>query len=152
MTDKELKKLSRLELLELLLTESRENERLKEELEQAKKENSIEKSAQQLSETSVQFEDTLRKMDSLITALSETRVTGIPVVEAPPPAFLENWETDIRNTADANKPIDQVIYRNLMQFFTNNEYCLVVLPDTLRKAVKKRIRETKDTLAPKADQ
>ncbi len=31
-TDKELKKLSRLELLELLLTESRENERLREEL------------------------------------------------------------------------------------------------------------------------
>ena len=35
-TDKELKKLSRLELLELLLTESRENERLREELEKIK--------------------------------------------------------------------------------------------------------------------
>ena len=41
MTDKELKKLSRLELLELLLAESRENERLRAEIEQIKQENTI---------------------------------------------------------------------------------------------------------------
>lgn len=52
MTDKELKKLSRLELLELLLTESRENERLREEIEKLKQENTILKSAERLNETS----------------------------------------------------------------------------------------------------
>lgn len=36
MTDKELRKLNRRELLELLLEQSRENERLREELEQTK--------------------------------------------------------------------------------------------------------------------
>lgn len=36
MTDKELRKLSRIDLLELLLEKSRENEKLKEELEQVK--------------------------------------------------------------------------------------------------------------------
>ena len=41
MNDKELKKLSRLELLELLLAESRENERLRAEIEQIKQENTI---------------------------------------------------------------------------------------------------------------
>ncbi len=61
MTDKELKKLSRLELLELLLIETHENERLKEELEKAKKENSIEKSAQLLNETAKQLDETLQK-------------------------------------------------------------------------------------------
>lgn len=36
MTEKELKKLSRVDLLEMLLEQSRENERLREELEQVK--------------------------------------------------------------------------------------------------------------------
>lgn len=66
-TDKELKKLSRLELLELLLTETRENERLREELEKAKKENSIEKSAVLLNETAKQLETALQS----VTAMTE---------------------------------------------------------------------------------
>ena len=65
MTDKELKKLSRLELLELLLAETRENERLREELEKAKNENSIEKSAQLLNETAKQLDDALQRVSSL---------------------------------------------------------------------------------------
>ena len=62
MTDKELKKLSRLELLELLLTETRENEKLREELDKIKKENSIEKSAQLLNETAKQLDETLKRL------------------------------------------------------------------------------------------
>ncbi len=64
-TDKELKKLSKLELLELLLVETRENERLREELEKAKKENSIEKSAQLLNETAKQLDDALQRVNLL---------------------------------------------------------------------------------------
>ena len=64
-TDKELKRLSRLELLELLLTETRENERLREELEKAKKENSIEKSATLLNETARQLDEALKKVSSI---------------------------------------------------------------------------------------
>ncbi|MBR0348528.1 MAG: hypothetical protein IIX16_02710 [Clostridia bacterium] len=65
MTDKELKRLSRLELLELLLTETRENERLREELEKAKKENSIEKSAVLLNETAKQLETALQSVKEM---------------------------------------------------------------------------------------
>lgn len=64
-TDKELKRLSRLELLELLLTETRENERLREELEKAKKENSIEKSAVLLNETAKQLETALKSVKEM---------------------------------------------------------------------------------------
>lgn len=64
-TDKELKRLSRLELLELLLTETRENERLREELAKAKKENSIEKSATLLNETVKQLDEALKKVSSI---------------------------------------------------------------------------------------
>ena len=65
MTDKELKRLSRLELLELLLAETRENERLREELAKAKKENSIEKSATLLNETVKQLDEALKKVSSI---------------------------------------------------------------------------------------
>ena len=64
-TDKELKKLSKLELLELLLAETREHEHLREELEKAKKVNSVEKSAQILSETAKQLDEALKKVSLL---------------------------------------------------------------------------------------
>ncbi|MBR3753724.1 MAG: hypothetical protein IKK49_01300 [Clostridia bacterium] len=67
MTDKELKKLSRLELLELLLTESRENERLREELERINAENAVEKSAQHLNETAKQLDSALQKVLSMMS-------------------------------------------------------------------------------------
>lgn len=85
-TDKELKKLSRLELLELLLTESRENERLREELEKIKQENTIKKSAEHLNETSEnlgeaseKLQEALRQVSSIISGLD--RINGIMVEE-----------------------------------------------------------------------
>ena len=69
MTDKELKKLSRLELLELLLVESRENERLREELAIAKKENSIEKSLEHLNDISQRLETVLQSVLPTTNAL-----------------------------------------------------------------------------------
>lgn len=71
-TDKELKRLSRLELLELLLTETRENERLREELAKAKKENSIEKSATLLNETAKQLDEALQKVSLMSSIPADT--------------------------------------------------------------------------------
>ncbi len=83
-TDKELKKLSRLELLELLLVESRENERLREELEKIKQENVIIKSAQHLNETSENLDETseklgtaLQKVYSIISGLDNISVVTV---------------------------------------------------------------------------
>ena len=70
MTDKELKKLSRLELLELLLVESRENERLREELEKIKQENTIKKSAEHLEVASKQIETAMEQVSEIINNLS----------------------------------------------------------------------------------
>ena len=69
-TDKELKKLSRLELLELLLAESRENERLRAEIEQIKQENTIIKSVQQLDETSTKLNETSDKLSAVLQLVS----------------------------------------------------------------------------------
>lgn len=70
MTDKELKKLSKLELLELLLVESRENERLRAELEQIKQESTIKTSVQQLNETAENLGKTSEKLDDALQKIS----------------------------------------------------------------------------------
>lgn len=70
MTDKELKKLSKLELLELLLVESRENERLRAELEQIKQESTIKISVQQLNETAENLGKTSEKLDDAFQKFS----------------------------------------------------------------------------------
>lgn len=70
MTDKELKKLSKLELLELLLVESRENERLRAELEQIKKENTIKTSVERLNETADNLGKTSEKLDDALQQIS----------------------------------------------------------------------------------
>ena len=80
MTDKELMKFSKLELLELLLVESRENERLRAELEQLKQENTIKTSVQQLNETaenlgktSEKFDDALKQISLVLSSLNNQK-------------------------------------------------------------------------------
>lgn len=176
MTDKELKKLSRLELLELLLTESRENERLREELDRVKKENTVEKSAQHLNETSKQLDSALQKVSSMLTGTVVTveRFDADNAInQAPDNASAESDE----NGADAAetsadkaeaaqtsqtviqeqkadsvyKSVDYNIYKNLMVFFIKNPYSLAVLPDDLRKEITDRIDNIRSRLRQKAD-
>ena len=64
MTDKELRKLSRLELLELLLKESSENQKLREELEKLKNEKTIEKTAERLTETADHLDSSLQNIEN----------------------------------------------------------------------------------------
>lgn len=104
MTDKELKKLSRLELLELLLTESRENERLREELEKIKQENTIKKSAEHLNETSEnlgeaseKLQEALRQVSSIISGLD--RVNGI---------MVEEKTVSVSDDVDKNEETDEI--------------------------------------------
>lgn len=106
-TDKELKKLSRLELLELLLTESRENERLREELEKLKQENTIKKSAQHLSQTSENLGETSEKLGaalqqvySIINGLD--KIKRIPVEEITEETSEEAEE--LRDEEDFSEP------------------------------------------------
>ncbi len=68
MTDKELKKLSKLELLELLLNQTHENERLRSENEQLKREIANNKSTAQLNEK-------LEQLELLLTQANENNKT-----------------------------------------------------------------------------
>ena len=107
MTDKELKKLSRIELLELLLKESRENERLREELEQIKKENTIEKSAEYLDGASQQLGEALEKVSEIISNLGNVTVTvtdgTAPVTNQPQEPVGWQMPKDIKKSTPSKK-------------------------------------------------
>lgn len=152
MTDKELKKLSRLELLELLLTESRENERLKEELEKVKQENTVEKSARQLNETSDKLESALQKMSSMISELGEVREKECVIVKqavvSQPVSTVEQAFDDLSSvehkpSAYSEHHEDFDIYKNLLVFYISNPQSLDILPNELRQSVINRIEEIK---------
>ncbi len=154
MTDKELKKLSRLELLELLLTESRENERLREELERVKKENTVEKSAQHLNETSKQLDSALQKVSSILTVSAvkaETAENKQTVETSVTQIRAEQTDSQEQKANSVYKSVDYNIYKNLMVFFIKNPYSLAVLPDDLRKEITDRIDNIRSRLRQKAD-
>ena len=66
MTDKELKKLSRLELLELLLEVSNENEELKQKMEKMASENEVSKSIENLVVATKQVNEILSHANKLV--------------------------------------------------------------------------------------
>ena len=72
MTDKELRKLSRLELLELLLEATTENEKLKEKLKKNEIEKEAAKSIENLSVTTRQVNTVLEYANNLTGILRET--------------------------------------------------------------------------------
>ena len=96
MTDKELKKLSRLELLELLLAETRENERLRTELEKIKQENTIKKSAQHLNQTSENLGEASDKLSAALQQVSSiiSGLDKISVVTSDNKQIPSEEETD----------------------------------------------------------
>ena len=138
MTDKELRKLSRLELLELLLKESKENRELKAELEKIKSEKSIEKTTEQLKETAAQFDTSMQNAESLVAMLRKL-VFGEGAAEA---SGSGSKTKDNLDTASRKKVLTDIdIYRRLMVFFSRDADALSLLPDRLREDVIRRLKE-----------
>lgn len=104
MTDKELKKLSRLELLELLLTESRENERLREELEKIKQENTIKKSAEHLNETSENLGEASEKLQEALRQVSSI-ISGLDKINR---VVIDEKITSVSDDVDENDKTDKI--------------------------------------------
>lgn len=125
MTDKELRKLSRLELLELLLEASKENKKLKEKIENLKAENKTAQSIENLSVATRQVENALKYANSITSALKET-----------------SGETVSYSKEGQVKKIqpDKEIYKRMICFFAENDEKLSVFPDDIAKDVRERIR------------
>ena len=135
MTDKELRKLSRLELLELLLEAGKENEKLKKEIETLKVENRTAESIEQLSTATKQIENALEYANSITDTLKNS-----PEGTSPTVILLEKDGTKKEVPATPDTPSDQEIYRQLLNHFLHNDEALNSFPDYIQRNVRTRIK------------
>lgn len=141
MTDKELRKLSRLEILELLLNESSENKKLHEELDKLKSENSIEKTTERLKETAEQFDESLQNVENLFAVMQQL-VSGKNTEPSASTVHTVSENTESSDTPKKKKiSEDADIYRRIMQFFFHNMNFLSYLPHDLNEDITKRLSE-----------
>lgn len=127
-TDKELRKLSRLELLELLLEVSNENKKLKEIIITLKAESKTAQNIENLSLVTRQVENTLKYANSLTDSL-KTIVNG------------ESKSVSIQETqAKPDMLQDRDIYILMLRFFIQNDDKLNVFPADIENAVRMRIK------------
>ena len=129
MTDKELRKLSRLELLELLLEASKENKKLKDQIDTLKAENATAQNIRNLSEATLQVENALRYANGLVDTLKAAPEKVAPV----------KGENVSREKAGSIS--DREIYWNLIGFYYKKPEAMLVLPERLRNDISERIKE-----------
>lgn len=137
MTDKELRKLSRLELLELLLEASKENKELKDKIERLKLENKTAHNIENLSVTTRQVENALKYANGLTSALK-----NIPKEPVRSNYYDRFNAAEKRETTGAKKSSvsDKEIYKRILSFFAKNDDKLDVFPDELEYDVRERIK------------
>ncbi len=138
MTDKELRKLSRLELLELLLEVSKENRKLKKNIEALKVENSTAQNIRNLSEATLRVENALKYANSLTNTLETTPRTVVSATDT------KKIEINTENKEPLIKPdylADKEIYIQILCFFAKNDDKLDILPDDIKNSIKMRINE-----------
>ena len=132
MTDKELRKLSRLELLELLLEVSNENKKLKERIEALKNENKTAQNIENLSAATGQVEAALKYANSLIDNLKAS-------------THSESKHSDKREKQlNSEAMTDREIYIRMLRFFAENDEKLSVFPSDIENDVRTRIRSILD--------
>ncbi len=132
MTDKELRKLSRLELLELLLEAGKENRDLKEQIKRLEDENKTTQNIENLSAITCQVENALRYARSLAGTLETA---------SGKPAASGNYHVPERESEASEEPLSDIdIYRHMLCFFALNADRLSVFPEDIEKAVRARLR------------
>ena len=128
MTDKELRKLSRLELLELLLEASNENKKLKEKIVALKADIQTAQNIENLSMVASQVENTLKYANSLTDNLKTVAKDG--------PKHTITTGRQINSDGIS----DRELYIRMLGFFAQNADKLSVFPDEIENDVRTRIR------------
>lgn len=124
MTEKELKKLSRLELLELLLEVSTENQDLKDRIEKLNAELNTNRNVEQLATAIGRVENALMHADRLTAMMKATLC-----------------ENDKINTSDQEPSLlDKEIYRCLLHLYAEDKKLLSALPLELQIAIEERVK------------
>ena len=134
MTDKELRKLNRLELLELLLEASKENKKLKEQIKQLQLENKTTQNIESLSVITGQMENALKYANNITDTLR-------PASKSAPSSDDAAKNNDI-NKSDSLSDVE--IYKRMLLFFANNDAKLSVFPADIENVVRARIRSIRE--------
>lgn len=139
MTDKELRKLSRLELLELLLEASKENKKLKEEIDTLKSEKQAADNIETLSLVTRQVENALKYANNLTDTLkTSSQDPTLPDVKS-------------KKQSKADVLTDSEIYKRMLRFFANNDEKLNVFPSDIENDVRARIKKLLEVKAKTTD-
>lgn len=148
MTDKELKKMSRLELLELLLEESKENEILNSRVEKLQHEKQETENIQMLQHITGQLEDSLRQFQFIAEEFKKNAHEGITVKSrdervVASPVVTVQYRSDEDKTAKegCESCTDIKLFRRLMLFFSQRPDVTSMLPMQLQSEVVGRIRQ-----------
>lgn len=139
MTDKELRKLSRLELLELLLEASRENKKLKEQIKQLQLEDKTTQNIENLSVITGQMENALKYANNITDTLRPASK-----VTTQSDANAKNNNGTTKTDTKANPLSDVEIYKRMLLFFANNDDKLMVFPDDIKNDVRARIKSIRE--------
>lgn len=134
MTDKELRKLSRLELLELLLEATKENQRLKEKIEKMKIENRTAQNIENLSTATHQVENALKYANTLTDTLKGTSKDTVRSADITD--NTQQPDSQLKNNIN-----DRDIYWRTMAFFSKNRHLLTLLPADLKNDITIRLDE-----------
>ncbi len=143
MTDKELKKLSRLELLELLLKESKEKEKMKAELEKLRAEKGLISTAKYLQDTASQIDSSLQNANALTDALKKiVSAEGLKsITQAADTCSSAPKKASVPDTKSSGESTDSRLYKRLLLFFSRNSQALSHLPQELQEDIVKRLTE-----------
>ncbi len=150
MTDKELKKLSRLEILEILLEETKENEKLRAELEKA---NKIIRNATILSELIGKMDNTLGQAQNFTAELqhitektsaanSQMQGSNVNVTAPRENVFLPplRESKDAKGSDTNNNISDKKLYVSILNYYLANDAALSELPPNIQSDIRARIR------------
>lgn len=150
MTDKQLKKLSRLEILELLLEQTKINEQLRIEIDELKNELNESNSIDALGKLTQQLQGALEnlngqtvKMETLLSDF-DRKNDNLPQPEEanenqPEKADEKPREAEI--TIKEQKRYSNInLYSRLMYFYYKNDDALNALPDDVQRDVREKLR------------
>lgn len=139
MTDKELRKLNRLELLELLLEASKENKKLKEQIKRLQLENKTTRNIENLSVITGQMETALRYANNITDTLRpSSNATALSDDNGKDNNAVNKSETKVQPLSDVE------IYKRMLLFFANNDDKLSVFPEDIKNDVRARLRSIRE--------
>lgn len=135
MNEKELRKLKRLEILELLLEQSAINEKLKQELFELRNKNNASELTENLEKMISQMNSALDNVNHITDNLQNMSK------EETGPEYIENKNDKYVPFQQENDTVtNKNLYGRIMYFFWQNEDVLSSFPDELQKDIRTKLR------------